>query len=65
MKNIEISSDVYDNLDQLAKGFDDTPNTVIERLIKQNFQSHYRVLMGYLTSVIEWVNRVFSRNQKN
>ncbi len=38
MKNIEISSDVYDKLDQLAKGFDDTPNTVIERLIKQNSQ---------------------------
>lgn len=33
MRNIEISSDVYDKLGELAKGFDDTPNTVIERLI--------------------------------
>lgn len=34
MKNIEISADVYDKLGRLLESFDDTPNTVIERLIE-------------------------------
>ncbi len=39
MKTIEISLDVYNKLYELATGFDDTPNLVIQRLINHFYNS--------------------------
>ncbi len=36
MKTIEVSPNIYAKLEQLAKGFSDTPNQVIERLINNS-----------------------------
>ncbi|MFW8591050.1 hypothetical protein ACOI22_09635 [Glaciecola sp. 2405UD65-10] len=63
-KNIEVSESVYNQLADLAIGFDDTPNSVIERLIAASEQKNKKPDLLFLPEDEKRFKKLLLRDKK-
>lgn len=64
MKTIETSEEVYKGLADLIVGFDDTPNSVINRLLEESANKNIKPELGFYPSVERTFKKLLLRDKK-